>query len=181
MYWLLQWWCLQGNTALTTQSCFEFGGLWVQFPVISCAGVLDAALTSTWEKTIQTQWSVSFHRLTSDGDSLSVLKNQQTAPPLTRLTGRSWFWRRRPCSRWWRSTFPGRESRPCRPLLPPPRHCGRSCPADRAASGRSAPRGAGSAAGRERSGWWASAGWCWSGRSRLERETHFRFLHLTVM
>lgn len=97
------------------------------------------------------------------------------------LTGRGWFWQGQPYSQKRRSTVPGQECRSCRPLLQPPHHYGNRCLVGIAVPGRSVPHGAGSAAGMEQSVWWASVQWYWSGRSHLERERHFSFLHLTVM
>lgn len=112
--------------------------------------------------------------------SESIKINSRAQFPF-QLTGRGWFWRGWPCSQWWRNTVPGLECRSCRRLLPSPRLCSCSSHAGTTVCGRSAPRDAGSAAGRERSGWWASAGWCWSGRNHLKRESQFSSLHLTAM
>lgn len=126
----------------------------------------DALLTPTIKKSIMRsimQRSCSFYWI-SDGISLSVLKSKKW------LTGRGWFWQGRSYSQKRRSTFPGQECRSCRPLLQPPHHYGNRCPLSKAAPEHSVPHGAGSAAGKEQSAWWASVQWYWSGRSHLERE-----------
>lgn len=88
------------------------------------------------------------------------------------LRGTDWSWRGRPCTQWWRRTGPGWGCSSCRPLRPPPRQRGRTDPADTAENARSAPRDGDSKAGTVRRRWWASVGWWWSGRTRLQTETN---------